>query len=247
MFFSQFFSEDDPTSTAVASTEEADSRNLFGNFGGFAGPVSSFYQLNMGLIGIGALMVVAIIGSRNFFVNYLYNPSYDYYPQYDHHAMNDYRRKWDEWYDKWYGDKRTDNPYDSEAYDKYDLSGYHNEHKRYRRSATDDVTTEEFLLKSLKDLDRDQCGFRLVCELGRMKRLTKVEKEVLKLIRFGDVKFDSLYPGKGLRRDSKELKEYQEALAKGRKKGQSCEKLYSSCSYSAKELMSAVGKIKRIF
>lgn len=124
--------------------------------------LSSWYQMNMGLIGIGALAVVAIIGSRNFFGNYLaekypfgvnnrfdsfdradYN---DYDRRYDHEYDHGYgsfdRDSWyEDWYDQWYRDNAeqqqpNEDEYDYNSYDRdhdNDIDNYKQYYERYKR------------------------------------------------------------------------------------------------------------------
>ena len=179
---------------ALSSTDVLTDPNSERQFGAFAGPLSSFYQLNMGLIGIGALAVVAIIGSRNFFSNYLYQSYYGGgggygQPYHDPYGGSYHRRTWNDWYDYWYGNKGHDDTY---SYRKsYGDGSIRRRSKRSDKAQEFDdskrgffgAVFEEDLLKSIKKIDKDRCGYRLVCELEQKQNITKSEKEIIKLVR----------------------------------------------------------------
>lgn len=112
--------------------------------------LSNWYQLNMGLIGIGALAVVAIIGSRNFFSNFLTESypfgidrgGYESQDPYSRSSFNEYdagygsfdRDSWyEDWYDQWYREN-TGKPFEDEYnYNSYDRENYQRYNERYKR------------------------------------------------------------------------------------------------------------------
>jgi len=97
---------------------------------GLAHQVSGWYQINLGLVGLGALAVVAILGSRSFFPNFLVDnagpPSFinrvdrlgdhpaaaygtglhrsDYDPGEGSHSADSWS---DDWYNQWYSESRS--------------------------------------------------------------------------------------------------------------------------------------------
>ncbi|KAF2359418.1 hypothetical protein FHG87_009828, partial [Trinorchestia longiramus] len=115
---------------------------------GFIGSLSSWYQLNLGLIGIGALAVVAIVASRNFFSNYVYYKKSKYesdYYEYDPYDYGGYyRRDWyDEWYDRWYrehGDYPEDE-IDENGYDDHRFGGDQKGHYPYKSRHKRDLSS----------------------------------------------------------------------------------------------------------
>ncbi|XP_018008469.1 uncharacterized protein LOC108666162 [Hyalella azteca] len=125
----------------------------YGGGGGFGGGIgtalSGWYQLNLGLIGIGALAVVAIIASRNFFSNYVYykkSYKYDEPDPYYGSTGGYYRRDWyEDWYDRWYRENGVDyspddyqDEHDHKGYDKHRVyskrDSYYSNRSRYKRN-----------------------------------------------------------------------------------------------------------------
>lgn len=112
--------------------------------GGFGGALSSWYQLNLGLIGIGALAVVAIIGSRNFFSNFVTQNTVPFgLERDDPYGGGNFQSEWyEDWYNRWYGNHNDKDDYyeDNNYYNPHDRHRYDSDYdyrRRYKRDLTE--------------------------------------------------------------------------------------------------------------